>query len=276
MTDRALDHQQYRFKSEKVTVKAHFRRIRRPAATAPTPHRRSEQAPQPPHAAPASSPAESYTDGHDYLPSTVPWLRSCAEDRLRRMADAQTKIDELYDWIARWSAEADELFFLAAAVEFDALPAPDASVRPGPAMGTDQLVNGVQPDFDRPPMQSTDPDTPHLWRVTFFPENGEPWTPIQHEMTDAEIERLSEESGEIGSITYAREIPWQDGRRHATRLEAPWAPVGPGIAVYERIYESSLTPISEASAAGWDDPLPATQDPAAAETLTMHAVDGAR
>lgn len=237
-----------------------FRRI--PATTA-TAHRRSEQAPQPPHAAPVPpAPTGLYAAEHHYLPSTVLGLRAHAEKCLGRVADANTRIEEEYEQIKqcqariaqhraeveRFEAEAADHFRLAALAEFDGLAPDDAVVRPGPAMGTDELVNGTQPGFGagnvRPPMQSTDPDTPHCWLVTLYPTDGTPDAPVEQEMTDAYIEQTAEDFGEDATIEYAREVPWQDGRRHVVRLVLR-SREGDGFFVYERAGEQQPSSVAD-------------------------------
>lgn len=240
-----------------------FRRNRRSTATAATPHRRSTQAPQPPHAAPVLSPTDAYAGGYNYLPSTAPGLRAHAERCLAKIRDAELRIDELHDWIAHWNAEADDYFRAAALVELDALTPSDTRLQLGPAMAADELVNGEQPGFDavddRPEMVSTDPDTPHRWRVIHYADNGDSWLGQDRELTDTQVEQMAERGGERSSLTYEREAPWQDGRRHVVRLEARWLNDG-GFAVYERVPGDPDVP----------------QSPAIADTQTLPAVGGVR
>lgn len=150
-----------------------FRRNRRnPATTGPAP----ATAPSPPHAASVPMPAPG---DHIYLPTTPEKLRAHAERCLGQIADAQTQISELQDWIAHWRAEHADFSRAAELVERDRLgPVLDATPRPGPAMGQDQLLNGWQTDGDdlrrgghawHPagrPRPSQDGDTERLPRVT--------------------------------------------------------------------------------------------------------------
>lgn len=128
-----------------------IRRFRRSSATTEPPprrHARPAEVPQPPHAAPVPAPADLYAAEHQYLPSTIDGLRTHAKRCLGKAADARIEIDELYDKIARWEAEAADHFRIAALVEFENMPSPQ-SAAPVPAMGADELVNGWQSGFER-------------------------------------------------------------------------------------------------------------------------------
>lgn len=257
-----------------------FRRFRQPAATAPTPHKRSAEAPPSPHATPEPTPTSVAVGGHRYQLNWPEYLRRKAEDKRAEAADLNSEIQDLIARAARCCAEADDMERIATVVEADEAhtPPPDAVVKPGPAMATDELLNGEQPGFEadgRPEMKSTDPDTPHRWRVTYEPTNGESWGGEENGLTDADLERIAEEAGESAWVTYERELPWQEGRRHVARLDVPWQD-GSGFTRFERVAESPLAPTSEAIAAGWDDALPETQDRSVADTLTMPAVGGVR
>lgn len=113
----------------------HFRRFRRnPATTAPPP----VAVPPLPRAAtvPPAAP-----DQHIYLPTTSEKLRAHAERCLGQIADAQTQISELQDWIAHWRAESADFLRTAELVERDRVASVlDATVRPGAAMCTDELL----------------------------------------------------------------------------------------------------------------------------------------
>jgi hypothetical protein len=92
---------------------------------------------------------------HVYLPTTPEKLRAHAERCRGQIADAYTQISELHDWIAHWQAEAEDFFHAAELVERDRLGSVlDATPRPGPAMGQDQLLNGVQPGFGANPTEA--------------------------------------------------------------------------------------------------------------------------
>lgn len=215
------------------------KRFRRIPATQATPHRRSEQAPQPPHAATVPDLTEVYAGGYRYQLNWPEYLRRKAGDKRAEAADLNTQVRDLIARAARCCAEADDMERIAAVVEADDASTPplDAVVRPGPAVATDELVNGEQPGFggEREPMRSTDPDARHNWRVTHHPVDAEPYVQLDNlEMSDAQLEAIAEESGERATITYAREVPWQEGHRHAIRLDLR-AREGDGSFVYERI-----------------------------------------
>jgi hypothetical protein len=128
----------------------HFRRIRRNPATGR--RRATAQVPQQPHAAtaPPVEPTALYAAEHTYLPSTAQSLRAHAEWCLGKVADAQTRIDELHDWIAHWRAEAADHFRIADLVELDgAASARESVARPGPAMCTDELLETPPAAGDR-------------------------------------------------------------------------------------------------------------------------------
>lgn len=127
---------------------------RKPATTAPPP----TAAPSSPHAATAPMP---HPDEHIYLPTTSEKLRAHAERCLGQIADAETQISELQDWIAHWRAEHADFLRAADLVERDRVACVlDATPRPGPAMGQDQLLNGWQPGFQAGPETTADlPDT---------------------------------------------------------------------------------------------------------------------
>lgn len=119
-------------------------------------------APSSPHAPSVPMPA---LGEHIYLPTTPEKLRAHAERCLGQIADAETQISELRDWIAHWRAEAADWFRTADLVERDRVASVlDATPRPGPAMGRDQLLNGWQPE--RGPLSSQDGDTERLPRIT--------------------------------------------------------------------------------------------------------------
>lgn len=118
----------------KVSIASPFRRPK-----AERTHRSSVPAPQPPHAATVPLPE------HTYLPTTAERMRAHAEACLGKVEDALTQIGELHDWIAFWRAEAADYRRAADLVERDAAGVPDAVLRPGPAMGRDELLNGWQP-----------------------------------------------------------------------------------------------------------------------------------
>jgi len=123
------------------------RPFRRNPATTATPHRRSQQAPQPPHAATAPTPTEVYAGRHQYRLDWPNHLRARAAAK-REEADAlNAQIQRDIALAARCCDEADDLERIAAVVELDQrsafAPEPEPSVFPAAA-----LVNGWQPEFD--------------------------------------------------------------------------------------------------------------------------------
>lgn len=154
-----------------------FRRFRLNPATSTGPA--PVTAPTLPHAATVpSAPGE-----HIYLPTTPEKLRAHAERCLGQIADAQTQIDELQDWIAHWRAEHADFLRTAQLVERDRVASVlDATPQPGPAMGRDQLLNGWQPGLEGP-------GEPH-------PDEGGPSTYLRPSQ-DGDTERLPRIAAEV-------------------------------------------------------------------------------
>lgn len=104
-----------------------------------------------------------------------------------------------------------------------------------------QELHGVAPDEQPvPPMKSTDPGTPHRWRVTHCPAGSPSYVHIGAlDATDAAIEAIAEDAGDRAAITYTREVPWQDSRRHVARLDLR-SREGDGSFAYERTDEQPM------------------------------------
>lgn len=121
-------------------------------------------------------------------------------------------------------------------------------------MGYTQELHGVfAPDGEgeqpTPAIKSTDPGTPHNWRVTHCPAGAHSYVHIGDlNATDAAIEVIAEDAGDRAAITYARTVPWQDGRRHIARLDVGSREDG-GFFACERIDEQPARNETDASVA---------------------------